>query len=86
LAIYLSNLIISNENTAGNASVIESSTLIAIRPVMERLYFAANGGVAMTFVPPIALDTNTGLYLLTRTVTNLSVFASGFTALEAKSL
>ena len=40
----------------------------------------------MPFTTPVALNTNTGLFLLTRTVTNYSVFVSGFTALEEKSL
>ena len=85
-AIYVTNLVISNENTAGNASLIESSTAIAIRPIMERMYFAANGGMALAFNPAIACDTNTGLFLLTRTVTNHSIFISGFTAPISTSL
>ena len=85
-AIYVTNIIVSNENTAGNFSFIESSTAKAITPVIERLYLAANGGAVMPFTTPVALNTNTGLFLLTRTVTNYSVFVSGFTALEEKSL
>jgi len=85
-AIYITDVIISNENTAGNASLIESNRSIVITPVLERLYFAANGGAVMNFAQPLACNTNTTLYLLTRTATNLSIFIQGFTGLEAKSL
>jgi hypothetical protein len=83
-AIYITNIIISNENTAGNASLIESNRGIAIRPVVERLYFAVNGGMVGCLATPLVCDTNTSLYLLTRTVTNLSITASGFTGLQPK--
>jgi hypothetical protein len=51
---------------------------------MERIYLAANGGIAMPFSSPLSCDTNTTLYLITRTAANLSIFISGYTGLQAK--
>lgn len=85
-AIYITNMTLSNENTAGNILVVESSNSIAIRPVIERVYLDAKGGITCQFTNPIELDTNTALYAISNTVANHSVFFSGFTALKATSL
>ena len=77
-AIHLTDVLISNENTAGNVSLWESPSNTTIRLLMDRVYLAANGGFVGNFNTPIVLDTNAALVLTSRTVTNHSVTVVGY--------
>lgn len=74
LALYITDIMISNGATAGNITLLDGSG----GTVLFELYPAINGGVALNLKNPIKLTDNTALCITSTTVTTHSVFVSGF--------
>lgn len=74
LAIYITDIMISNGATAGNITLLDGSG----GTVLFEIYPAINGGVALNLKNPIKLSDATALCITSTTVTTHSVFVSGF--------
>lgn len=74
LALYVTDIMISNGATAGNITLLDGSG----GTVLFEIYPAINGGVSMNLKNPIKLTDNTALVVTSTTVTTHSVFVSGF--------
>lgn len=74
LALYITDIMISNGATAGNVTLLDGSG----GTVLFELYPAINGGVSLNLKNPIKLTDNTLLAITSTTVTTHSVFVSGF--------
>ncbi len=74
LAIYITDIMISNGATAGNITLLDGSG----GTVLFELYPAINGGVSLNLKNPIKLTDATALCITSTTVTTHSIFVSGF--------
>lgn len=74
VAIYITDIMISNGATAGNITLLDGSG----GTVLFELYPAINGGVSLNLKNPIKLTDNTALCITSTTVTTHAVFISGF--------
>lgn len=79
LSLYLQTLIISIGPTAGNVKLVEDTAGTPV-DIAGPYYFAANGGIAVNFEPPLRLTANKNLGFTSVTVTNHTVTLSGFIA------
>ena len=75
LALYITDISISNGATAGNITLLDGSG----GTVLYELYPAINGGAVLNLRNPIKLTANTALVITSTTVTTHSVFVAGFT-------
>jgi hypothetical protein len=74
LALYITDISISNGATAGNITLLDGSG----GTVLYEIYPGINGGAVMNLKNPIKLTDNTALCITSSTVTTHSVFVSGF--------
>lgn len=74
LALYITDIMISNGATAGNITLLNGSG----GTVLFEIYPAVNGGVSLNLKNPIKLSDATALCITSTTVTTHSVFVSGF--------
>lgn len=74
LALYVTDIMISNGATAGNVTLLDGSG----GTVLFEVYPAINGGAVLNLKNPIKLTDNTALCITSTTVTTHSVFVSGF--------
>jgi hypothetical protein len=74
LAIYITDILISNGATAGNVTLLDGSG----GTVLVEVYPGVNGGAVMNLKNPIKLTDNTALVITSTTVTTHSVTLSGF--------
>jgi hypothetical protein len=77
LSLYMTDILISNGATAGSVKLIDGS---GGATKVGTLYFAVNGGCAISFKTPIKLTANTALCVTSVSVTTHSVTVNGFTA------
>lgn len=74
LALYITDISISNGATAGNITLLDGSG----GTVLYEIYPAINGGATLSLKNPIKLTDATALCITSTTVTTHSVFVSGF--------
>lgn len=79
LALYVTDLIISNGATAGTIKIVEDTT-DASGDVFGPYYFAANGGMSKSFATPRRITTNKDVGVTSVTVTTHTVTLLGYIA------
>lgn len=78
LSLYLESLVMSTD-TAMNIKIVRD-TGGTPADVLGPYYFAANGGIAFVFKPPIQITTNQDLGYTSSAAGNHTITVSGFTA------
>ena len=77
-SLYITDIIISNGATAGTVELVEKTA--SSTTIMEKKYFAINGGLTHRFRTPIKVTAAENLGYTSVSVTTHSITVCGFTA------